>query len=72
MGLVARTDGEISGIYLWGQKEKGVVFSYPNWHVPKFQEACRVIWGAMVSISHSSGYALILEGGKSSHSYRSK
>lgn len=39
-------------------------FSYPNWLVPRFWEVCQVILGAVVSISYSSGYALILEGVK--------
>lgn len=72
MGFVARADGEISGLqisFCWGQKAKEkhtlfFFFFYPNWLVPRFWEVCQVILGAVVSISYSSGYALILEGVK--------
>ena len=58
-----------SDIFLLGAKSKGKTlafffFSYPNWLVPRFWEVCQVILGAVVSISYSSGYALILEGVK--------
>lgn len=71
MGFVARADGEISGLqisFCWGQKKQRkntrFFFFYPNWLVLRFWEVSQVILGAVVSISYSSGYALILEGVK--------